>query len=328
MEDKYIVEPDLEELLRQLPQMEFTYPLPVKLLLGLLGPVLSVLPILSILSRNIREEPIGEIMAAAFVSCMGLLSIYATYRLLGKVILDNDRIVLSRFGWQKKVDFKHIKHIDNRKWRRAIILYSDSTDIRIEKQLTDYGLVHDIILHKTKHLTPGKTALSFPVILRGYKAHYWWMGGIFLIFVFLLWQSPPERVAVLFLLAGLGWLCMCLVVLIHLVAKVTLLPQTIQISNLFNTIEIPTLALIEAVAYKEYASERDPFYNLEITFDEWDIRELHKTWNFPAKYLWRNLSIIPQAKEYYVILLRGDSLNFDLRDICVFIRRNYLNEGK
>jgi hypothetical protein len=279
------------------------------------------------LSHNLQEESIEQIVGASFVSCMGLLGIYGFYRFLGTIIISENHIILSRFGWQKQLDFKDIKHIENRKWERALILHSANKSVRIEKQLRGYGLVHDVILQKTKHLDTKKAFLTFPIILHGDNRHNWWIGGIFLLFLFLSIQVPSEReVRVLFFLLGLGWLCLWLGVLAHLITKITLLPKAVNISSLFTTIEIPTSALIKVIADKEYAPEKDPFYNLEITFDEWDIRELQKAWSFIAKRLWQNYSNLSQAKVEHVIVLPGDFLNLDLKEVCIFMRQNYLNE--
>lgn len=153
--------------------------------------------------------------------------------------------------------------------------------------------------------------------------------AVFLIFLFLSIQAPSEKEArILFLLLGLGWLWLWLGVQAHLINKIVLLPKAIKISSLFATIELPISALIKVVANREYAPEKDSFYNLEITFNELSTQELQKAWSSIAKRLWQNYSNLSQAKAKHVIVLPGDFLNLDLKEVCIFMQQNYLNEVK
>ena len=55
------------------------------------------------------------------------------------------------------------------------------------------------------------------------------------------------------------------------------------------------------------------------------LTDLQKTWNFVAKHFWQSLSNLAQTKKKDTILLQGDALDLDLKDICVFIQQNYLD---
>ncbi len=335
----HIDEPDLDELLNEFTQLEFTYPFLYKLFFGIGGIIMFGLPILSMAAKNLRKEPASEIVTATFSSLIGLICLYFAYRLIGCIIITDTHIILSRFGQEKKLNFSQIEHIHNRKINRSLIIKGSTISIRMEKQLQHYGLVYDIIMHKTGHLARKQNNLEFPVVLTSKKRQYWWIGGIFLVGLFLsvrmaldyfqclsCFQSSRNLLTLLFFpVLIVGWLGLWAGVFVHVVHKVKLLPETIIIGNLYGEVKLPTSILLGLAAQKKFTSDDDPYYDLEMRFHKEEIKQLQKTWNLYTKYFWRNLSNLSDAKEENIILLSGNQFNRNFRDVYDFIVQNYLS---
>ncbi|MDH5766064.1 MAG: hypothetical protein OEZ38_08610, partial [Gammaproteobacteria bacterium] len=259
---------------------EFKYSIFLKILFLGVGAMLVLLPPFEFFSDKINYAD-NEHVAAFIMFLFGFVSLHMGWRSLGKLILTDQLIIHRRFGLETVIDYQDITSISNRQMLMSLKIASSQDVIFIEKQISDYDLVYELLLEKVPlKLEPElHGTISLPLVIQTSIRHYYFliflcMGAVLM----LLWQAWSVyvdqqlydiKVVVIAFLAIL----FSIVLSIFLYIRAEFTKQGITISTLRHKNLILKEHIVHLGLQRQYEKDEDPSYDLTIEYLDIPVAE-------------------------------------------------------
>ena len=139
--------------------IKFTYPILIRIVLGIEGPAFLVLAVYT--SPLVREQGLALWVPLLFL-IVGLISVLILYVFSGQIVIDSYAISFQRLGGKIRIPFSEVLRIEHRVVGDRLVIHGLKCKIIIEKQLKDYLLFYSL-LNKLCPNKERKPNLSLPI---------------------------------------------------------------------------------------------------------------------------------------------------------------------
>lgn len=293
-------------------EYDFSYSLFLKLLFFVTGPMLILWPAYD-LYRGKMDYAENEHIAALILILLGVVSLHAGWRSLGRITISKKGVTHTRLGMRTHINGSDIISIKNRTMLMSLKITGTMGVIFIEKQIEDYPLAYELLSDMAPdRLEPSASNVeALPVVTRTALNHYYFLialgTGSVSVMVWQFWQYLSAESVVDYKVIGIAvaGLIFCAVFAALLYIKVEFTQNSIRIFRLFKSTEINKENIVHLRLIRSYENETDPAYDIEIEYTEMPVDEA------------------PEDAEVYSQTIPGSLLDAPMEPMFDLVTREY-----